>query len=731
MKLKLLIYLNRVTKGIAIMAIALITAATSAQDEKSLGGRVSANTIYPAGTVTIESPQFDINGATFNISFDATPSADTDPGSGHFIESANRARWGVNGSTIDGSDNEEVLFDNLQIVNFVANASGYTLASLKNIRFIGLALRGTNGVADNPRIVVHNGVNAGTFDLGQGASTQFDQTFGTPVINAAGETNIVGSNDITSFTVKLADTDPGNALQLVYINVGVTAVTETDWTGAVGTVWSDAGNWSNGLPTGNSVVTIPSGQNPVVGSATGAEAYSLDVDAGGSLTVDSGGSLIVNGTSSGEITYNVNVADTNWHLVSSPVIGEQYNDDNAGNDWVSLNSIATGSNNSTNRGIATYSNGTPDPTTANWTYFQENGAAVTFGSGVGYSLKRTVAGDYAFTGTVGTSSVYPAITQDVSNWNLVGNPFSSYVTISELIAHNASKLSTSHQAIYVWNGTSYTSTTATDYIHPGQAFFVNSNVVNGNFTFSENLQSHQTGTAFYRENSTDVSLNVSVSDGSTVKTTKVSYLENKTNGLDPGFDVGMFDGIASEFSLYTNLVEDNQSVKFEKQALPNSDYENMIVPVGVKAAAGKELSFTAEALNLPDGIKVFLEDRVANTFTRLDEANSSLKITLTEALDGAGRFYLHTAQSALSVSDDAILNSVSIFKTGTSTLRITGLSEGKASVSLYNLLGKKVMTSSFDAANVQDISLPKLATGVYIVSLKATSGTVNKKIILE
>ena len=61
-------------------------------------------------------------------------------------------------------------------------------------------------------------------------------------------------------------------------------------------------------------------------------------------------------------------------------------------------------------------------------------------------------------------------------------------------------------------------------------------------------------------------------------------------------------------------------------------------------------------------IKVFLEDRNTNTFTRLDEANATYKVTLTEALDGVGRFYIHTTQSALSI-DNVALTGVSIFKT--------------------------------------------------------------------
>ena len=67
----------------------------------------------------------------------------------------------------------------------------------------------------------------------------------------------------------------------------------------------------------------------------------------------------------------------------------------------------------------------------------------------------------------------------------------------------------------------------------------------------------------------------------------------------------------------------------------------MVIPVGISADAGKEITFTADALNLPSGLKVFLEDRENNVFTRLDEAGSIYKFTLIEASNDIGRFYLH------------------------------------------------------------------------------------------
>jgi len=114
----------------------------------------------------------------------------------------------------------------------------------------------------------------------------------------------------------------------------------------------------------------------------------------------------------------------------------------------------------------------------------------------------------------------------------------------------------------------------------------------------------------------------------------------------------------------------------------------------------------------------------------LDEENSNFKITFTEAVNNTGRFYLHTSSRSLSTAD-VFFDSVSIYKTDNSTLRITGLQNQDVSISLFNILGKKVMVTTFKANGLKDITLPKLATGIYVVQLTTENGNLNKKVIIE
>jgi hypothetical protein len=507
-------------------------------------------------------------------------------------------------------------------------------------------------------------------------------------------------------------------------------MTTSTWDGSTDSEWTTGDNWSSGFAPSDAVsVTIGvTGNNPVINGSTGAETRDLTVAGTASLTIQSGGSLIVGGTSSGDITYNVAIPDGNWHKISSPVTGETYG---GATSWIGDNLIKTGGN-TDNRGIATYQNGTPDGTTGPWTYYSAStGTETPFDSGKGYSMIATGATTYNFVGTYPTLPNSPTITQGANsnNWNLIGNPTPAYIDVAAYITANSGSLSAdAFQALYVYSlGGGYVGLNS-GYIHPGQGFFVNSNVASGTVSTTAAMLSHQTGVTFLKGGNPSIEL--TITEGISSRKTSLEYISNGTLGLDPGKDIGKFNGVNVPLNIYTNLLENNEGIAFQKQALPNSDIETMIISIGVKAASGKEITISGTSLNLPDGIKVILEDRELNVFTNLDEGD--YKITLSEAIDGVGRFYLHTANKALSVDDNLALDNISIYKTNASTLRIVGLQQGKASVKFYNVLGKQIMTSSFETTNrVKDISLPNLATGVYIVQLETEAGKLNKKIILE
>ena len=331
-----------------------------------------------------------------------------------------------------------------------------------------------------------------------------------------------------------------------------------------------------------------------------------------------------------------------------------------------------------------------------------------------------------------------------NRWNLVGNPFTASLNGSNAadVTNNflkvnidAGNLDPSRAGLYLWDGSAYLEKSVDDaafYIAPGQGFFVHAPDAGGtSVSFTEAMETHQTGNIFLKSGTSYPEIILNLSDGTNNSLTKLRYIKNKTTGLDVGSDVGTFTGTSSNFKVYTHLVSNSEGIDFAIQALPNSGYADMAVPVGIKADADKEITFSLNATNFDADLKIFLEDRLTNTFTRLDEANNTYKITLTEALNGIGRFYIYTTNSVLSIDKNATLDNISIYKTNNTTLKIAGLQSDNASIKLFNILGKQVLRTSFKSQGVSEIALPKLAKGVYIVQLETENGKLNKKIILE
>lgn len=571
------------------------------------------------------------------------------------------------------------------------------------------------------------------------------------LLSALQDSNLGGGNiDAFTLTYTTSATDVGDILEVRYtrdddgntarnfsvdvLNINGSAI-NTDvnmWDGSSNTNWVSTSNWSkNTVPTATEGVVIPSGtpNSLIIQETTNAVAGDFTVLSGATVNITAGGSLIVNETSSGNVTYNRTLdfasGDANgWHLISSPVVGQDYN-----NAYATTNGLATSTTDITRRGLATY-NDANDP---KFDYLLTNNSNQgTFISGIGYSAKRaSITGTVAFTGTINTDDVNSvSVSNAGGGFNLLGVPYTSYISSQTFLDDNANLDQTQ---IWVWKqgvtGGNYITMTAKGdnfLLAPGQGFFVKvTSGTNVNFAETNQLASADT---FQKTARTEVKL--LMTDGENNRFAKLYYVNNVTKGFDAGWEGETFEGIKNSFDVFSQLVEDNQGKSYQVQSLPISEMESIIVPLGLKADANKEITFSLETQNLPSGINVYLEDKLAKTYTLLDDVNSSYKITLANAANGIGRFYLHTTAKALS-TDNEILNGISIYKMNGNTLRISGLENGSTSIKLFNILGKQVLQDSFVANGSKEITLPKLATGIYIVQLETQTGKVSKKIILE
>jgi len=529
-------------------------------------------------------------------------------------------------------------------------------------------------------------------------------------------TNIDGANFVFA-----ADLDKDGDMDIVSTAINDDSVTwfknssVTTWNGSTSIAWENSDNWSNGIPTLNSDISVPAGLTnyPTVTAAVGVK----------SVNLASGTSLIAQNTFAGNITYTRSLATDNWYLVSSPVAGETLE------DFIVNNNFVNGT--PPNIGLAPYVN---DGTA--WDY-QTAATTGSIASGTGYSVKLASAGDLTFTGSLPVTDVDIAISTNTNGFNLVGNPYPSYIAgntsadgTHNLISVNTASLT--EATIWLWNEATYSYDTfnlasSSLFISPAQGFFVSSNGSN-TFSFTEPMQSHQSD-SFQRTTNNRPEINLMISNGNDTTDTDIFYIEGTTTGWDNGYDSTIFGGTSNSFSVYTHLVSDSEGQNLSIQSLPDTDLESMIIPVGINAVSGTEITISVATQNLPDGIDVYLEDKEEDSFTLL-ESDSNYTTTLTEALNGIGRYYLYTSAQVLS-TNDLMTENISIYMTNNNTLRVIGVQNVVAQVKVYSMLGKQVQVTSFQGNGINEVLLPKVAKGVYIIQLETRAGTLHKKVIIE
>jgi hypothetical protein len=523
-----------------------------------------------------------------------------------------------------------------------------------------------------------------------------------------------------------------------------------EWDGSASTDWDTAANWTLGtvpvLTDNVRIVSAPANQ-PVISSGTLGRTAFFRVDSGATLTINSGGALtvdddlsnfgtltvnssasdsgtlIVIAASSGNITYNRYVPGGGWYLLSAPVAGVTFVAlfNNNGGTGTFQTGNAHSSTAGVNVAIAGY-------TGTAWSYMSSfifGGPSMSAGAGV--SVNLISSGSLTMTGALSGST---SRTLNTDAFTLLGNPYTASFNAINFLSTNTAKLT--QETVWVRSGSGYTAYNDISPIKiaPGQGFFVRANSTAGNVAFSRSDVSHDAADTFGKS-IPFATYELFVENNGVVKSTKVFYAENRTTGFDNGSDSSLFSD-DDDFSIYTDLVEGSEGQKLEIQTLPDTNIESFVVPVGVTAAADSEIIFSIEASNFDENIKITLEDRLTNTFTRLDEANSTYKVITETDVDGVGRFYMHTTQDVLSVDTNEWSSTVQIYKVNNANVRITGLTQGEATVQMYNILGKQVLSTSFDVIGAKDIAIPNdISKGIYFVKLETADGILNKKIILE
>ena len=549
------------------------------------------------------------------------------------------------------------------------------------------------------------------------------------------------------------------------------------WSGLSSSDWSSVSNWAsdNSAPDADDIVYIRNAiRNPEISAneeiedlvlKSGAE---LDVLFDGSIIVngdftnsgvvtlnsqsDQFSSIVVDGTSTGEIVYKRFVADEGadeWDLIGSPVEGLSID------DFVSSNASLANHNNQ--YGIGVFSNdGNIDTAAAMYTNYTTSsvGDAGDFVSGQGYSMATdenvSPGTSLDFTGSVLTTDVSEIGIDDNSlnapilgKWNLVANPFPSYINANtnanpdaNFLSENEDNLHPAYAYVYGYNESGsfdvYNQFNSPVYIAPGQGFFVASDDSSGNtITFTKEMRTVNGSDDFIAgdlEENIEVVLRL-LHGTEEIEETKVYFKSGLSLGLDIGYDAGNFNQNAA---IMSRLPENDEGHGMIINAVDvNHIIEGCVIALVINQSAGQEFKVNLHTSTIYES-NIYLEDAEEGTMTDLKAGDFTLNPVGN--LEGAGRFFLHITSNTMS-SENVSTSMLNAYKqVNANYITIEGLAtqSNNINVSLYNILGTKVLdTSLSNNVNTQTLSAVGMASGIYIIELESGNDRLTKKLIIQ
>tara|TARA_X000000368_G_scaffold142628_1_gene112352 strand:+ start:1574 stop:3112 length:1539 start_codon:yes stop_codon:yes gene_type:complete len=492
-------------------------------------------------------------------------------------------------------------------------------------------------------------------------------------------------------------------------------------------------------------------------------AQNIDVADGATLLIDTGGTMTISGTLTSNTSGNIIIATSRtasgsllavaagnsqgkgitlrrsldgsneWALIGVPVTGETSTD-------IDDNLRTSGAKSAI---------GHWDPGSgANgaYVYFNtDSGTSLT--NGRGYLISPSASGNVDFTGTMSYATVTYTLEDESGthgNWNLIGNPFPSFLHMTNdaadatnnFLTVNTAALHDDYQAVYAWDGSEYDvynqTTDNTNYVAPGEGFFVYSVDGGATVSFTEAMQTSGRGSNF----------NASIARGTSSKAQKrvsVFKLELKDNikeeiditklyfsneqevskGLDPGYDAGkFFEG--SDSRIFTRLVNEDKGTDFHIQALPYSDLSDVVVPLGITTKSSS-LQLSIKENSIDHLYSIYLEDKLNNTIVELDQ---TIDLDFVDNnSNGLGRFYLHFTKGMIpELPTDG--DDFRIYKVSESEIRLMGSPETIYNAKIYDFSGRLTKEVNFThKVNINEID----SKGIKILTIESNDKKIIKK----
>jgi hypothetical protein len=181
-------------------------------------------------------------------------------------------------------------------------------------------------------------------------------------------------------------------------------------------------------------------------------------------------------------------------------------------------------------------------------------------------------------------------------------------------------------------------------------------------------------------------------------------------------------------------------------------FDSMTVPLGFDCSTTGNVTFSADVVSLPDGMKAILVDSLLHKYTDLSDSTAKYTVALTSTNAGIGRFFINLSAAPTSVQSTSATTATPIVPatpasptavnetqgdkgmeiyTMNREIVIKGQVTEKNQANLYEISGRLVHIYKLQQGDITILPLPDLSSGVYFIKVYGNGVNKSQKILLE
>jgi hypothetical protein len=405
--------------------------------------------------------------------------------------------------------------------------------------------------------------------------------------------------------------------------------------------------------------------------------------------------------------------------------------------------------------------------------------------GLGYAATHAPAAysgegqyPYAFTGAFNTGNLSvdifrnDTVTED-SNWNLMGNPYPSAISVEDFLIENTYQLNTSDNAIegalYIWSqvtppssgysGNEQINFSQDDYIivnlggsvvpgdfsfnghiPSGQAFFLSmhndapvledlgNNIKRGVLRFNNSMRRTNNNDQFFRNsfNAAHNKIWVNLSgDHNLFSQTLISYIPGATESYDGSLYDTKRSFTSKPAQIFSIITDSDDKFAIQSKAvddLNTSEVINLGFETTIDIPFLYHISIDRTEGTFMDAEAIYLIDSYTGTSHNLKSSDYSFTSDPGTYLDRFSVIFSEASLSQLDPKDTRVELYVISNRDGTISMKVSGFSPMEY-LFLYDLLGRLVHQFNPNDFSFQ-LDLPQIKSGTFLAQAKLQDGTV-------